>query len=267
MTRNVAFYFYALFLMNATQLYSQKPQLSLKAGTAKTFASPFKISEGYAYKNYSKLQPYPTLSFEYSRKSKEKSFTYLAGISFQPVVYSGSFNYRNIQPSSVSRTGQVVTIVTLLYAGMERGFCNTESSNYRNYFTWVAGIGVNFSGLFGDEEFLSTEDMATTHDGKRISGSKLFIKRANWYVAPTVFTGIRYHIRRKLDTRVFSLELITNYGITRYFDYAVQYKIDGVPAEDRLGEKGFNIQFNVKIPLVTFGKKKKLISLTCPTVF
>jgi hypothetical protein len=267
MDRNVAFYFYVLFLIRATDLYSQKPQLSLKAGTAKTFAAPFKISEGYAYRNYSKLQPFPTLSIEYSGKSKEKSFTYLAGISFQPVVYSGGFNYRNIQPSSVSRAGQVVAIVTLLYAGMERGFCITCIRNYRNYFTWVAGIGINFSGLYGESEIFSTEDIANTYDGKRISGIKLSLKRANWYIAPTVFTGIRYHIRRKKDSHEFSLELIANYGITRYFDYAVQYKIDGELAEDRLGEKGFNIQFNVKIPLVTFGKKKKLINLPCPRIY
>jgi len=267
MNRNLAFYFYILFLMNATQLYSQKPQLSLKAGTAKTFASPFKISEGYAYKNYSKLQPYPTLSVEYSGISKEKSFTNFAGISFQPVVYSGSFNYRNIQPSSVSRTGQVITIVTLLYFGVERGFCNTYIPNYRDYFTWIAGIGINFSGLYRESEVFSTEDIASTYDGKRISGGTLSLKRANWYVAPTVFTGIRYHIRPKKDTHIFSLELIGNYGIMRYFDYAIQYKIDGEPAEDRLGEKGFNVQFNIKIPLVTFGKKKKLISLPCPRVY
>ena len=257
MNKNVAFYLNVFFLMSVIHSYSQKPQLSLKIGAAKTFAAPFKISEGYAYKNYSKLQPYPTLGFEYSTTSKEKSCTYLAGISFQPVVYSGSFNYKNIQPSSVSRSEQVVAIVTLLYGGIEKRFCNTDIPNKRNYFTWVGGIGINFSGLYGDAEFSSTEDIATAYDGKRISGSKLFIKRANWYIAPTVFTGIRYHIRNKKGTGILTLELITNYGIIRYFDYAVQYKIDGKPAEDRLGEKGFNIQFNVKIPLVTFGKKSQ----------
>lgn len=248
-----------LLLINTIDLFPQKPQLSLKLGAAKTFAAPFGISQGYAYKNYSEIYPYPTIAIEYSKYDRKNSDIIFCGISLQPVIYSGGFNYRNIKPGSVSRQLGIGNLSLQLYSGVEKKFHRASVAGYKNFFTWVGGLGLNINGPFDHNGYydVTTDDMGSTYDGKQITGSDLYFKNAQFFIAPSIFTGFRYHIRNKKGKDILTIELIANYGITRYFDYAIQYKIDGQTAEDKLGEKGLNIQINVKIPLKTFGKKRK----------
>jgi len=256
MKKTILFILHVFFVSN---LFSQSNQLSIKIGAAKTFAAPSGTSEGFAFKNISVTYPYPTLAVEYAwGKKKKTNVDFYAGVSFQPIWYNGTFNYKNVKPGSLSFTTSSGFYAPMLYTGADIKVRKAKKvmPAYKNYFFITVGGGLCLAGIDKNEHTgFQVQSYGMTYDNKIIMGGEMLLKRAQLPIAPTVFGGIRYHITNSKGKPVVVLELIANYGITRYIDYAVQYEIDNQHKEDRLGEKGINIQLNVIIPIHAFKKK------------
>jgi hypothetical protein len=242
-------------------------QLRLKLGMVKNFCSPRKMSEGYAYRASTSYFPLPVLGLEYSRPLKNGNGFLFGGVSLDLQKYSGSINEMNIRLAGAGGTLGVTTGVFKLYGGIEKRFTKKNLPLHKNYFTWMGGLGITINPFSRNGEFAVADydyvtdpsgygNFGTTADGRQLKGTQLFLANKS-PVSVALMGGLRWHIRNKRGKETLIAELLGNYGLNRYFNYEVHYRLNDQPAIDRLGYKGIYMQLNLLIPLVNFGKNKK----------
>jgi hypothetical protein len=233
---------------------SQDTNLSLKVGAAKILNAPASTI-GFAYKTFAPASPYPALHLEFKKKDfLNKRIALLAGISGIPTFGEFTLNKENIK-SGYSRSSRYSYYSLQLYTGIELSFRNPKKKPFRNYFSIFSTVGFNFSA--GEEltpEILA--DDGITNNGGVFTGSRYTVEQGK-FLSPSLQAGVRYHITNSKGREIIALELMTNYNLSRYFSYTFRYQIDGVDKVDYVAEKGFNIQFNVIVPLFNFSKSKK----------
>ena len=242
------------------------PQLRLKLGATKNFRSPPGMSTGFAYKSGVSNSPYPGFGLEYSKPLKNGRSFFLAGVSFDMLSYSTVLNEKNFSTIATGGIPQVITGVFKPYIAYESRFSKKELPPHKNYFTWFVGLGLTINpfskkGTFAMANYDYRDPNAygtygITNDGRELKGSELYISNQTNFSAAAI-AGLRWHIRNKRGSEIMLVELLVNYGLTRYYNYEHHYRLNGQPAFDRLGEKGFYVQLNVIIPLANFGKRKK----------
>lgn len=244
------------------------PQLRLKLGVTKTFASPF-VSDGYAYKAGAVASPYPVLGVEFSHPIKHAYRYWFAGVSLDIQGFSSVPNLKNFQSFQAQGSLQVVSGTFRFYAGIEQRIARKQIPANRNYISIFGGLGLtlNSFGGAGEGPISTTGSEGITKDGRQfkspyITGyyfadyqTAVYIRRSSLF-SPTLFTGFRWHVRNKKGNEVIISELLANYGLTRYYNYYMPYTLNNEPHTDKLGEKGVCIQLNTMIPLLHFGKKK-----------
>lgn len=249
--------------------HAQHPQLRLKLGAVKTFASPF-VSEGFAYKNTSLHSPYPIIGLEFSKPIVSHNRSWFLGFSQDIQGFAQTPNLKNFQIFRSSGTSQLVIGTWKLYGGIEQRLGKKEMPINKNYLTVMGAIGltINPFGGNGERAFGSGGEEGITKDGKYFRSpygnyffgsdyySVVYVRRTN-LISPTLIAGLRWHIRNRKGDEALTVELLANYGLTRYYNYYIPYTLDNIPQTDKLGEKGVNVQLNILIPLRNFGKKKK----------
>lgn len=243
-----------LFWINT--LFSQQLKLSIKTGAANSLAAPLAIHQGFAYKTVSSSFLRPSIGLELGCE-RESMYRIIGGVVLSPVSSSFDFNSRNIDLSqSYSPVLIAYDYNVQLYVGIEKKMLKNSAPQYKNYFSLVGGIGLNYFYYKSDETGLYTVSYGKTKSGETLSGMDVGITH-NIFGAPSVFGGIRYNITNTKGERVVILELLVNHGLVKYFDWRIKYQIDSQERIDYLPEKGFNIQFNVIVPLFNFSKSKK----------
>lgn len=262
----ISLFCYCLLLINSKIFSQQHPQLYIKLGAVKNLAPPAKVANDFAYSSSTFPSPYPGISFEYLKPLKKKNTSFFAGLTGLEISGRNIFlNPKNIQ-SSISREGSLGFTSLKIYAGFEKQFRYKKFEPFKNYFSWFVGTGVvmNFFPPADSRESRDkyySDDWGTTNDGKLLHSTGLYMGRpSNSFFSqfsPFVFGGFRYHVTNKKGKTVLVMELMGSFGLTRYYNYEIDYTLDGQPHTDKIGEMGFNIQFNILIPLATFGKKKK----------
>jgi hypothetical protein len=246
-------FFLLIFVILITkQINGQDNQISVKVGAAKLLTAPASSSKEFAYKAIAPPSPYPVLHIEYKKEDFfKKRVALLAGISGIPTFSDLTLNEENIK-SGYSRASRISYYSLQIYAGAEFIFKNPQNPLYKNYFSISGAFALNLSG--GEEltpEMLS--DGGVTNSGEIFSGTKYTVEQGR-FLSPSLQTGVRYHITNSKGRDVIILELQMNYNLSRYFSYTFRYQVNGVDRVDYVAEKGFNIQFNVIIPLFNFSK-------------
>jgi hypothetical protein len=246
-----------LFLISIIGLGNSKgqnSQVSLKVGAAKILSAPASSTKGFAYKTFAPHSPYPSLHLEYKKnKFLSDRISLLAGISGIPTFGETGLNEKNIK-SGYSRASRISYYSLQPYIGFELSLQRNTRESFRNYFSLLGTIGFNLSA--GEEltpELLN--DGGITSSGEMFTGSKYTVEQGKLF-SPSVQTGARYHITNSKGKEIIVLELQMNYNLTRYFSYTFRYEINGVNKVDYVAEKGFQIQFNVIIPLARFSNRK-----------
>ena len=245
-----------IFLHNISCV-GQSWELSLKAGAATDIAAPAS-SGGFAYKTIRSNTIRPSLAIQVSKYKPESSFGFFCGLALQPVTNSFAFNERNINlTSSYGGTLAGGENVIQLYGGIEKGFQNLKSPNYKNYFSAVLGLGLNYYYFRPSipNAGIKINHQAMTKAGEQIVGS-MFGEDRYIVGAPSVFTGLRYNITDSKGKVVVILESAINIGLIKYFDHRITYQINGIERQEFLPERGWNIQFNIIIPITRFKKTK-----------
>ncbi|HEY6506044.1 MAG TPA: hypothetical protein VIZ28_18845 [Chitinophagaceae bacterium] len=256
-----------LFNLLAISSFAQdRPQLRLKLGATKNFMPPPNMSVGYAYKTDISNSPYPVIGLEYSKPLKNGRSFFFAGVSLDIQNFSAITNEKNVTLTMQGGSPGVVTGVWKAYIGFESRFSKKILPPHKNYFTWFVGMGLSInpftgSGVLGVANYDYRDPngfgtMGTTHDGRILKGTEIYLHNQT-RVSPTVMAGIRWHIRNKRGNDVMLVELLVNYGLTRYYNYEIHYRLNDQPAIDKLGQKGICVQLNILIPLANFGKRKK----------
>jgi hypothetical protein len=243
--------------------------LRLKLGAVKTFASPG-VSVGYAFKNSSRVSPYPVFGLELAKRLRNRNHHVFVGVSFDIQGFSESLIYKNFQTVISDGGGLGLVLATWrLYAGFELRIGRKTEPKNKNYFAVFGGMGLTLNpfGGSGEGPISTGKSEGITKNGEHFLSpytpgsfmgdyqTQVYVKR-EFPITPTVFAGIRWHITNKKGNDALILELLANYGLGRYYNYHMPYTIDGVNHEDVLGEKGVCIQFNILIPLVNFKKHK-----------
>lgn len=255
--RQLLIYMCCCFLIPGTSK-SQYWGLSIKPGAAIGIVASGNATTGYAYLSRSFLMPRPAFAIEFSRINLSKKYNFICGITLLPVTNSFAFNDQNIDLSKAfggSPDGGEYAIQ--IYAGAEKKFNRRKSGSYRNYFSVIAGIGLNdytFRPAY-PELGVTVTNYAETLNGEQLTGTS-FGYSSFRTGAISVFCGIRYNITNPAGKIVAVLELASNYGITKYFDHRITYRINNEHRLDFLAEKGGNIQFNIKIPVAVLIKKR-----------
>ena len=242
-------------------------QLRLKLGMVKNFESPSRLSQGYAYRTGVSLSPYPVLGLEYAKPFRNRSGSWVAGASLDMQSYGVGLYDKNLTMLGPGRSSILVTGVYKFYVGIEKKFTRKEQRINKNYFTWFAGLGVTINPFSRQGDFVSADynwyadpngygSFAITNDGRQLKGTELYLRSEHAF-SPVLMAGVRWHIRNKRGNEVMIVELVANYGLTPYFNYEPHYRLNDLPAVDRLPVKGIYVQLNVVIPLANFGKKRK----------
>ena len=245
-----------LLLVWNNNIFSQNWNLSVKTGAANSLAAPVFTKQGFAYKTVSHSWILPTLGLEFNRKGKNKN-NFIAGAALFPVTGSFGYNSKNIDLSQSFMPGLGIYDYNVqLYAGIEHKFIKANAPLYKNYFSVTGGIGLNYFYHNSGESGIITYGQAKTKNGETLIGMDAGIDR-NVFSAPSVFCGLRYNITNARGKKVAMLELMLNEGLVKYFDWRIMYDINGVQRIDYIPEHGFNIQFNVIIPVFNSYKKKK----------
>ena len=176
----------------------------------------------------------------------------MVGISGIPTFGENSFNENNVR-SGYSSIARISYYSLQPYFGLELNPRNPRKETFRNYFSVSTTVGFNLS----DGNELTPEilyDGGVTNNGDAISNVRYTVEQGR-FLSPSFQLALRYHITNRNGKEILLLELQTNYNLTRYFSYTYRYQINGVDRVGFVAEKGFNIQFNVIIPLIKFGKK------------
>jgi hypothetical protein len=185
-------------------------------------------------------------------------------------AFDSSPNLKNFESFFGGATIGLRSFVLRLYAGIEQRIGKKEIPPYKNYFSVFAGLGltINSFGGPGDGTYGTSPDYGTTKDGRQFQSpytgsslggpySKLVYAESKFISTPTIFGGLRWHIRNKKGNDAMVVELLGNYGLGRYYNYYMPYTLDGVEYTDALGEKGVCVQLNILIPLHNYRKKKR----------
>ncbi len=267
MNYKTAILFVLLCFSTFLSISQTHPQLRLKLGIVKTFASPF-VSEGFAYKNVSVNSPYPVLGLEFTKPVKNEHNNWFAGVSFDIQEFRSAPNLNNFDSYLNSGTIGLSLYTLRFYGGFEKKIGNKDIPANKNYFSFFGGLGLTFNKGPDLGPFGTGPAYGITKDGRQ------FISPANTnpfipdpyleqvyvgdgsFLSPTIFGGLRWHIRNKKGNDAMTVELLGNYGLTRYYNYKMPYTLDGVPYMDKMGEKGVCLQLNFLIPLKNFGKRK-----------
>jgi len=229
-------------------------QISLKVGASKILKPPTHSTEGFAYKTISPFWVYPSLHVEAKKPDffgEGKSF--LSGISFIPTFNDLSINEKNFQSGS-GRSLRATAYSFQFYFGVEKSLQSFKAPKYKNFFSLIAGLGLNLSG--GNmHDAIYFGDYGITKQGELFEGTYYTIERGR-YLSPILLTGIKYNITNASGKVVVSIELMANYNLSQYFSHTLRYKIDGTNRVDYLREKGFQILLNINIPVFNLKKNK-----------
>jgi hypothetical protein len=231
--------------------------ISVKAGITKHFFNPEKIRTGYVFYNGDIVAPwpYPHLSFEYSfYTGKQKSVLLFTGLMFHMYGFNISYNPQNISFGTGAVQGHR-GIALRPYIGNEIKIPNREFPNAKNFFSFFYGASFGIAPMKPIDMTFGDFGTATTISGEQIKFEGIYRQKALLPVTPALICGFRFHHVNKRGKEDFALEILGNYAINRYWNYVLKYTVNGVPAEDRLGEKGMHMQFNIRLPLKTFRGK------------
>lgn len=253
--------FYIVFLLSCRMTSAQPySQFRMKVGTIYSIPTPG-LSKGYAYVSAEYPFAYMLYAFEFNKPLKNGKGAWFIGFSFEPTWFKPAANKKNVTVTpgnhfSAMFGGDVV--MGNLYFGFEYNLNKRSNDLKKNYFSFFSGTGIAFSTNIIDGFEYTIPGPFTTKKGETVEPMKSYTKRNSFPLSPIVIGGLRYNITNKKGNIVLILELLGHYGLTRYYNDYYNYKLDGIPKTDIMGEKGLNVQFNAIIPIRSFNKKKKI---------
>lgn len=235
------------------------PQLRVKLGIIESIPTPG-LSKGYAYVSAEYAFASELIAFEFNKPLKSGKGAWFAGFSFEPTWSKPAANKENIvvTPGSNFSSGFGGDVVMgNINLGMERNLGKKRNNPTQNYFSVFGGTGIAFPlNRISDYDY-TIPGPFMTKKGETVEPMPSYTEHVNFPFSPIVFGGLRYNITNRKGNVILVLELLVHYGLTRYYNDHYNYKLNGVPTTDIVGEKGLNIQFNAILPIVSFKKARK----------
>jgi hypothetical protein len=124
------------------------------------------------------------------------------------------------------------------------------------YWSLTGGVGFNINKIKQRGEFYlnNSSDEGITMSGQNFKGEYITINGTGQLVRTSLLFGLRKHFINRNGNEGCVLELLTNYGISRYFNYQAWYRLNGNLTFDNMSERGANIQLNFRFPVYRIRK-------------